>query len=347
MKRILIIKMSALGDIVHTFPAVSDLLKHYPDTEVDWLCEEPFTAVAALHQGVNEVIGHGRLRWKNSRFGYKTLTEQYQFYRKLRQKKYDLVIDAQGRVKSARVGWLSGSEVVGFDRFSATDEETRWLYSKGFSVAKNMNAIERTRSLMAQVFGYSTDDSLDYGVGFDKRSCSTEQTENTLIFFHGTTWDSKHWPVPKWVELLRIARRENIKVLIPSHGAIELQRAKTMIQESGWGELLPQMSLKDMSATIRTCSGAVGVDTGLMHMAVAFGVPTVSVFGSTDTALTGAMGRYVKNVQSGYSCSPCRKKQCPINPESPPCYDDIPVEGIWKQLVNIQHQKLQRRYWRR
>lgn len=342
MKRILIIKMSALGDIVHTFPAVSDLLKHYPDAEVDWLCEEPLVDVAALHQGINEVIGHGRLRWKASRYGYKTLKEQYQFYRKLRQKKYDLIIDVQGRLKSARVGWLSGSKLVGFDRFSATDEETRWLYKKGFSVPKNMNAIERTRSLIAQALGYSIDGFLDYGVGSASGSCSIADAENALIFFHGTTWDSKHWPVAKWVELLRIARRENIKVLIPSHGEVELQRAKTMIHESGWGELLPQMSLRDMSETLRACSGAVGVDTGLMHMAVAFGVPTVSVFGSTATALTGAMGSYVKNVQSRYSCSPCRKKQCPINPESPPCYDDIPVESIWKQLVNLQHQKLQK-----
>ncbi|WP_430460513.1 lipopolysaccharide heptosyltransferase I [Thalassolituus sp. LLYu03] len=328
MKRVLVIKMSALGDILHTLPAVSDALRAYPDIQFDWLCEEPLMDVAKLHSSVANVIGHGRLRWKKSRLSLATLKEQFTFYRSLRRNRYDLVIDAQGRVKSARVGWLTGAPVVGLDQHSATDTETRWFYSKGYPVPRDMNAIERVRSLFAQALNYSYSGEPDFGIDHERLDPCLPELSGAWIFLHGTTWASKHWPESQWIELLKIARREQKPVLLPWGSDTEKTRAERMVDAAEWGIVLPKMRLWQLSGLISRCEATVGVDTGLMHIAAACGVPTVSIFGSTSVALTGAMGHLVKNLSSEFECSPCLKKNCPLNEKSPPCYQELSAQRV-------------------
>ncbi|MBM97412.1 MAG: lipopolysaccharide heptosyltransferase I [Oceanospirillaceae bacterium] len=337
MAKILIIKMSALGDILHTLPAVTDALKDQPDLIIDWLCEEPFVDIARLHPGVRQVIPHGRLRWKKQRLAMATLKEQWSFYRWLREQNYDLVIDAQGRIKSARVAWLSGAPVVGIDRHCVTDPETRFFYKESYSISAS-NAIEKIRQLFSQALGYPLTDGIDFGIDIKKLNDCPEQWQNNLIFFHGTTWDSKHWPEEYWVELLLLAKQADKKVLLPWGNAKEQERAHRLVSESGWGEVLPKYSLWELSSIIAYSSGAVGVDTGLMHVAAGIGIPTVSIFGSTSVVLTGAMGEKVTNLQSDYECSPCRLKLCPkvdINC-TPPCYSCLPAQNVWAALIDVQ-----------
>ncbi len=323
MKRILIIKMSALGDILHTLPAVTDALKANPDICFDWLCEQPFMDVARLHPAVRQVIGHPRLRWKKNRWSMQTLREQLSFYKALRHEKYDLVIDAQGRIKSARVGWLSGSPVVGLDKDSATDSETRLFYRQGYNVPRDMNAVERVRKLFAQALGYQYQGEPDFGIQGHRLDNAFPEYTGAWICFHGTTWASKHWPEANWIDLLAQAKQEQQMVLLPWGSEQERQRAERLTTEAQWGVVLPKLSLWQLSGIISRCAAAVGVDTGLMHIAAACGVPTVSVFGSTSIALTAAHGERVINLASSYSCSPCLKKVCPLNEESPPCYAEL------------------------
>ncbi len=334
--KILIVKMSALGDIIHTFPAVSDLLSEYPDAEIDWLCEEPFIDIARLHSGVSSVIPHGRLRWKKKRWSIATLKEQIAFYKTLRQKKYDYILDAQGRIKSARVGWLAGAPVFGLDRNSATDSETRFFYKQGFPIAKTVNAVERIRNLFGQIFQYQPPKSVNFGIIKEHLANSPEAWKTGIIFLHGTTWASKHWPDEHWASLLDLAKKDRCKVLIPWANPAELSRAEKLVADIGWGEVLPKMDLWSLSGVIAHCKGAVGVDTGLMHVAAGMGVPTVSIFGSTSVALTGALGDRVNNLQADYECSPCRKKTCPkLTGDEPPCYKELPAEKVWNELDRI------------
>lgn len=335
MKRVLIIKMSALGDILHTLPAITDALKADPEICFDWLCEEPFMDIARLHPAVNKVIGHGRLRWKKQRLAGATLKEQLAFYRHLRREKYDLVIDAQGRIKSARVGWLTGAPVVGLDKLSATDPETRWLYRKGYPVPRDMNAVERVRSLFAQALGYEISGEPDFGIRADKLDQSVTTDGSHWIFFHGTTWASKHWPEENWVDLLLLAKQEQQQVLLPWGNDNEKSRAERLVDAAQWGTVLPKMTLWQLSGLISRCEAAVGVDTGLMHIAAACGVPTVSLFGSTSVTLTGAKGKQVINLASSYECSPCLKKVCPLNENSPPCYAELNAQRVRETIREL------------
>jgi heptosyltransferase-1 len=332
MTKILIVKMSALGDILHTLPAVTDALNANPELEIDWLCEEPFVDIARLHSGISKVIPHGRLRWRRRRLAFSTLKEQWAFYRQLRREQYDLAIDAQGRIKSARVGKLSGAPVFGPDADSATDAETRHYYKQGFPISAD-NAIERTRELFGQVLGYDPQGGPEFGIEVENLASCAAEWQGCLMFFHGTTWDSKHWPESQWVSLLELAKDQQKLVLLPWGNEVERQRAERLVSVAGWGEVLPKMTLWDLSGVIAHCAGAVGVDTGLMHVAAGMGVPTVSIFGSTSVVLTGAMGRRVVNLQAEYECSPCRQKVCPVVTNSePPCYRATPASLVWKNL---------------
>lgn len=331
--RVLIVKMSALGDILHTFPAISDALKARPDLTFDWVCEEPFADIARLHPGVRHVIPHGRLRWKKQRLSRQTLAEQWAFYRTLRRGQYDAVIDAQGRIKSARVAWLSGAPVFGLDQHSATDSETRYFYRQGFAAARDINAIDRLRQLFAACLGYEVSGAADFGIQADRLADCPSEWKGQLMFFHGTTWDSKHWPEHQWLELLQLAREAGKGVLLPWGNANEQARAERLVAAAGWGTVLPKMKLWDLSGVIARSAGAVGVDTGLMHVAAGMGIPTVSIFGSTSVALTGAMGARVRNLQSDYECSPCRQKVCPkLADHLPPCYEVLSAPRVWGEL---------------
>lgn len=338
-RQILIIKMSALGDVLHTLPALTDACRHFPDIRFDWVCEEPFSDVARLHPAVRHIYPHGRLRWKKKRIAIRTLREQLAYYRKLRQCDYDTIIDAQGRIKSARVGWLCKGRLVGLDKTSATDAETACFYKQGFHVPRSMNAVERIRQLFAQALGYrdpiSEYDPPCFGIDSAALSQGYDNYQSSLIFFHGTTWDSKHWPEPSWADILDIARQKAVSVVLPWGNDIEKRRAEKLVKQVGWGDVLPRLSLWELFGVISRCDGAIGVDTGLMHVSAAIGIPTVSVFGSTSVNLTGACGQQVENMASSYHCSPCLKQVCSINAEKPPCYDELLPSLVWQTLQGL------------
>ncbi len=337
--RVLIVKMSALGDVLHTLPALTDAVKAIPNLEFDWICEEPFADIPRLHPNVNRVIPHGRLRWKKRRLAPSTLKEQFQYYSALRKQPYDAIIDAQGRIKSARVAWLARGPVYGLDRESATDRETRFFYETGFSASKKMNAVERVRLLFAKALNYELTGALDYGIDIAQLSPSYTEYQGAAVFFHGTTWASKHWPEHQWIALLKKAAAANMPVVLPWGNEQEKARADHLVAQASWGKVLPKMSIWELAGVCARATAAVGVDTGLMHMAAALNIPTVSIFGSTNVSLTGAMGGQVSNLQAQYDCSPCMHKQCPLLNQSistPPCYDVLNADEVWRALIALQ-----------
>ncbi len=337
--KILLIKMSSLGDLLHTMPAVTDACSSLEGLHIDWLCEEPFADIARLHPQVN-IIPHGRLRWKKKRLAWSTIKEQWQFYHWLRKQDYDLVIDAQGRIKSARVGWLSGSPVCGPSRDSATDEETHWFYRRSVDTRVVSNAVDKTRVLFSDALGYKFSGSADFGIDPERLAPCVDTMRDQVVFLHGTTWASKHWPESEWIRLMGFAREAGIGVLLPWANDEERERAERIIAASHWGQMLPKMALWELCGIIGRSLGAVGVDTGLMHVAAAMEVPTVSVFGSTSVTLTGAMGKHVINLQADYSCSPCRKKICSEAVEgTPPCYKTLPAGKVWDSLLHLIEEK--------
>jgi heptosyltransferase-1 len=161
------------------------------------------------------------------------------------------------------------------------------------------------------------------------------------MLFHGTTWASKHLPDNLWREIADLASDDGYRVMLAWGNEVERQRAQWIATDRPDVTVLERTTLTDLARTIAGVSGAIAVDTGLGHMAAALGIPCVSVYGSTDSTLTGAVGSHQSLIQSRYACSPCLLKQCPKLTETvlnPPCYNasaanpKLSAAAIWQTL---------------
>ena len=303
--RVLLVKTSSLGDLVHTLPAITDAAAR--GAVFDWVVEEAYTAIAEKHSAVQQVLPIAWRRWRGDLLNHRS--ELTAFFEKLRSQRYDLVIDAQGLWKSSVVAAAAKSDQTwGFDRASAREGASTLLYRRHVTVARDQHAIDRQRQLFAGVFGYSLPDTPpESGI---ETSCSTLRTQNrNCILCHGTTWPSKHWPEPMWQELSLALQERGYRVLVPAGNDLERQRAIGIATATG-AEVLPAMPLAQLLETLESAALVVGVDSGLSHLAAALGTSTVTVYGSTDAALTGCRGQRAVNLQADFACSPCRLRNC-------------------------------------
>ena len=332
--KLLIIKMSSLGDVIHTLPAVTELLTHHPDAVIDWVVEEAFADIPALHPGVNRVIPIALRRWRRSVVQSLRSAEVSEFLKSLRQDSYDLIVDAQGLIKSAVVSRLAKGKRVGFDASSSRESAASLAYSRRIAVPPGIHAIDRVRRLFATTFAYSPAGTVDSGL-----AGGLAPESPTLMFLHGTTWPSKLWPEVFWQALTRLAGESGYRVLLPAGNEEERQRAHRIVADADHAEVLPQLNLATLADRMSKCTGVVTVDTGLGHLAAALGIPLIALYGATDPALTGIRGLNQKTIVSDHlPCIPCRKRNCKfsITTDSskifPPCFSTMTPEATWQAL---------------
>ena len=327
--KILIVKLSSLGDVIHTLPAISDICAQIEDVHIDWVVEEAFADIPALHPGVTNILPIGLRRWRHNPMAAIASKEIQTFLNRLRHQTYDLVLDAQGLIKSALVASLSDGKTVGLDWVSSRESPASLFYDLRVSIAREQHAVDRTRQLAALTFGYSLSGVADFGF-----AVSQAQTP-AIMLLHGTTWQSKHWPEEQWQALAEIIRNAGYGLVIPAGNPVESARASRIaIDET---ELLPPMSIGGLVRKMAECSGVVSVDTGLGHLAGALGLPTVGIYGSTDPILTGIRGVYAKSLASDHlPCIPCKKRHCKFSHDDckiyPPCLAETTPETTWKAL---------------
>jgi len=333
--KVLLVKTSSFGDVIHTLPAVADLFRVRPEIELTWMVEESFLELPVLNQKVASVIPVSIRRWRQSWLN--SLPEIKAFYAKLREQKYDLVIDAQGLMKSALLAKMAKGEVHGLDRTSSKEPASRLFYDKCYSVEKNSHAIERTRSLFAQIFNYRLKDMpLQYGITLQPST----NTKPKLFLLHGTTWASKHWPEHYWRRLAILAGDSGFDVTLTYGNEIEQARAERIIKGIEGSELLSPKSITDLVKIMGSCSGLVSVDTGLGHLANAMDLPMVGLFGPTNPDLTGPLGIHSKVlVSDNLACIPCLKNQCRYMTEEgniyPPCFENMTPEWVLESLTKL------------
>ena len=329
--KILIVKTSSLGDLIHTFPALSDALGACPDMEFHWLVEEAFSQVPVWHPGVSRVIPIGLRRWRRNWKKAWRNGEIQDFKSLLRQESYDLIIDAQGLLKSALPAKWATGPVAGYDRHSAREGFASFFYQQRYFVSKKLHAIERVRRLFSQALDYPQPETPpDYGLS-DERPLK----DNKLIFLHSTTWPSKHWPRSYWAELTRLGTAAGFEVCFPWYEAEERLRAEHIMQMADDGQLLPRMDLNGLKQVLSSAAGVVGVDTGLAHLAAALNTPAVTLYGSTIEGLTGAVGERQKNLRADFPCAPCMQRQCRYegaSPVQPACFQTLPAAKVWDTL---------------
>ncbi|AHF01101.1 lipopolysaccharide heptosyltransferase [Thiomicrospira aerophila AL3] len=349
-KRVLLIKMSSLGDIVHTFPALTDAQKALPGIQFDWVVEAPFKDLPKLHPAVNQVIVNPRLAINKNRFSLTSLQLYQEFKQKIQSTHYDAVIENQYVNKGAKVAKLAKGIKHGLTANSAHDACIAKVFDHAHYVSRSLHAIDRSRKLLALSLGYDTafkehttdlDNALDYGLDLSHIELDEhnqrwqQQTGEYLVFCQATTWATKHLPIKMWIELLEKAKQAGLPVLLPWVGDKEQAQVSAMIQQAQWGEILPAQSLEQWAKLLAGARGIIGVDTGLTHLAAALNKPTLCLFGPTNPNLTAAKGRRAKTLWLNLACSPCMQTHCPRE-GGQVCFSQMNVDEVWGEL-NARH----------
>jgi heptosyltransferase-1 len=335
--RVLLVKMSSLGDVVHTLPAVSDAAAH--GVEFDWVVEEAFAAIPSRHPAVRQVLPIAWRRWRRSLM--KDRGALAEFLQALRSDRYDVVLDAQGLAKSAIVTRLAHAPIKAGPAFSSAREGVAALfYNRRIDVPTGRHAVDRLRTLFAEVFGYALDDLPET---FNLEA-ATRPGSRQCVLLHGTTWPSKLWPERMWRSLAGRLIESGWEVQLPWGNPEERKRAEDIASGLSGATVLEQESLGDLGRRITDSALVIGADSGLAHLAAASGVPTVVLYGATSAELTGARGARVVNLRSDLTCSPCLARDCryrgsPLEWQgeavNPPCYARITPEKVWEEAMKL------------
>lgn len=345
--RILLIKTSSLGDVIHTLPALTDAQAAIPGIRFDWVVEENFAEIPVWHPAVAEVIPVAIRRWRKSPIKTLRSGEWQRFRKRLTKHKYDLVIDAQGLLKSALLTLGLKVPIAGLDKQSAREPLASRCYDKAINVPQGQHAVERVRQLFAQALHYRLPDSIgDYGL--NRAWLANEQSPTDyVVFLHGTTWATKHWPELYWRQLAEQAVECGMQVKLPWGNDAEKARAERIAKRLPGVQVLPKLPLAGVATILAGARACVAVDTGLGHLAAALDVPTVSLYGPTNPGWSGAYGSSQLHLASDFPCAPCMSKKCKYEPtredarqfdlrrELPLCFARLQPERVMRELQEL------------
>lgn len=313
MKRILLVKTSSLGDVVHNLPVVNDILQHAPEAHIDWVVEESFAEIPRMHPHVNNVFNVAFRRWRKNLFSPKeilgTWAEIAAFNKLIGQNQYDAIIDTQGLLKSALIVRQAKGEKHGFDKNSIREPFASYFYDKKYAISYDQHAVVRNRTLAALSLGYALPTNApDYGlnkVGIEKHGISVQNNASEsrmatsldtggsqgmyIVALHGTSRDSKLWPVANWIALGKALAAQHLSLVLPWASNAEFARASEIASHLSNANVLPKLSIGGLAGVISQAQAAIGVDTGLSHLAAALSIPTIAIYTDTNPALTGVM----------------------------------------------------------
>ena len=343
--RVLILKISSLGDVIHTLPALSDAQEAIPGIQFDWIVEEAFNEIPTWHPAVNKVITIAHRRWRKNLLQTLFSSEFKNFIQEIRSENYDLIIDAQGQLlKNTWLAYLAKGRRVGLDWQSVREPVASLFYQQKINSPKGQHAVERLRQLFAEALSYPVPASLGhYNINREQRF-HTRIDPKRLMFLHGTSWITKEWPVIYWEQLIELAAKDGYTVRMTWGNPEEKARAETLAKNQPHVSVLDKLDLQGIGTELATCGGVIAVDTGLCHLSAALNIPTLSLYGPTSSTLTGAYGESQHYLNADFKCSPCLLKQCKLSPENdihPPCFTTLPPKMVWQAMMKNLDQNRQ------
>ena len=295
--RILLVKTSSLGDVIHNLPVVSDLRRQFPGIHIDWCVEEGFADIPRLHPGVGEVIPVAIRRWRKALFQSSTWREIGQAKGRLGQAAYDAVLDTQGLIKSGLITFFAQGPCYGYAAEVAREPLASYFYDKTFVIPRNVHAVERNRWLSAAAFDYPVDLPLDYGIAAPETTLAWLPSGAYSVLLTATSRDDKLWPEANWTGTARQLIERGLTPVLPSGSPTERLRTERIAASAPGAIVAPPLTLRELAGVIGRAGLAVGVDTGLVHLATALDVPTIALYTTTDPALTGVHGtRHFRNL---------------------------------------------------
>lgn len=285
--KILIVRVSSLGDVVHNMPMVADILRARPDAQIDWVVEEAYVNLVRLNTGVRNVIPYALRRWRKSLLSAPTRAEMRAFYQRLRAEEYDIVFDTQGLLKTGvvmrmarlaaggkRVGLANGTEGSGYEGAS------RIFHTMSVPVDVRTHAVLRGRLVAAAALGYTVDHPADFSL----RAPDMPQlpawlpAEPYAAFFHATARPAKQWAPDRWVEVARLLAARGMTILLPWGSEAEKHAAEQLASRMPNARVLPRLPMMEAVLLAQRAALAIGVDTGLTHIAAAYNRPTIELY---------------------------------------------------------------------
>jgi len=280
---ILLVRVSSLGDVLHNMPIVADIRRHFPHANIDWVVEEGYVSLVRLNPQVRNIIPFALRRWRKSLGNKATRAEIGQFFRTLRSVEYDYVFDTQGLLKTGiimgaargrfKVGLANGSEGSGYEGIS------RIFHTKSIPLDPRTHAVARGRLVVGAALGYAADTPADFGLPDVSPSDPRPEWMPAgpyAVYFHGTARDAKKWAPANWIELGRALAP--MTILLPWGSPKEKAEAETLAASLPNARVLPKLSMADAVLLARHAALAIGVDTGLTHIAAAFSRPVVEIY---------------------------------------------------------------------
>ena len=295
--RLLIVKTSSLGDVVHALPAVTEIAAACPAWDIDWVCEEAFAGIPRMHPGVARVIPCAIRRWRHAWWSVQTRREVAGFRDDLRAHSYDVIVDLQGLLKSAWITRQAHGRHHGYDWKSAREPLATLAYDTRHRVAWGQHAIARNRQLAAAALGYRTGGAPHYGI--EVKAVAPGGEAPFVVALHATSRADKLWPEAEWIRLLAPLAARGLSIVLPWGTPGERERSERLATTTSGAVVPDRMSPEALAGLFAGARLVVGVDTGLLHLAVAAGAPALALFGPTDPALTGVLGQRAPAVDLG------------------------------------------------
>lgn len=285
--RLLLVKLSSLGDVIHNLPVATDIRRAMPDAVIDWVTESAYAPLVELHPALDRVWSVHLRELKSRWFDPTAWGRFFDDKSRLAARHYDLVLDTQGLVKSALVsGWPSG-RVAGYDRTSIREPYASRWYDQRFAVSRDRHAVERNRVLAAAALGYPLDATCDYGLPDVWPVLIDLPAKKYVVCLHATSRGDKCWPGSSWIALGKQLNALGLHVVLPSGNGAEFAQSEYIAKQLEMATPLAARSMPDTAAVLSRAAAVIGVDTGLAHLAAALKRPTIGLYLSTHPALTG------------------------------------------------------------
>jgi len=289
--RILTVKTSSMGDIVHALPLVSDLTAHVPQARIEWVVEEGFAAIPRLHPSITRVIPVALRRWRKRLLAPATWNEIRAARQQLNNVPYDRIIDCQGLLKSAWIArWAHGPR-TGPDTASAREVLAACFYDERVNLPRSLHAIERNRRLGAAAFGYPLAQPPRFDLKVPRLPPGLVPADRPYaVLLTNASRATKLWPDERWAAVEAWLAGQGLRSLLFWGSAEEGEATQRRLDAMREARRLPRAALDVAAAVLAGARVVVGLDTGLSHLAAAVGAPTVAIYCDYDPALVGAVG---------------------------------------------------------
>ena len=333
-RRILLVKPSALGDVVHALPVVATLKRRYPEIPLDWLVEEEAAPLVDGHPSVANFVVSGRRRWlrqlRRPADVPATLREIRVWVKGLRRHRYDVILDLQGLLKSALYVVAAGAPV----RVGLADarEGARWVLTHRVPVPPQpVHAVDRYLALAAAVDAPEAVRDFTIPLGSDDlgaaRHLLADLPRPRVVLHPAARWGTKLWEVERWRAVAASLAEEGAGIVVTG-GPADAAMAAAICDglRPPPLSLVDRVSLKGLAAVLRSADLMITVDSGPMHIAAALGTPVVALFGPTDPARTGPLGSG-RVLRQPLPCSPCLQRTCRIA-ETRRCMRDLDAAAV-------------------